>query len=69
MFLAAVGDREGARVAIEHVLRLAPEERVARALAAVLATPDERGPVDGELIEALFQHMGSGVTRPTVSAH
>lgn len=64
MFLAAVGDREGARVAIGQVLALAPQEALARALSAALSVPDETGPVDSELLEALFAQMGGAIGPP-----
>jgi hypothetical protein len=58
MFLASVGDREGARTAIGQVLQLAPQEAVARALLAALSVPDETGPLDHALLDALFAQMG-----------
>lgn len=65
LFLAAVGDREGARVAIGQVLQWAPEEAIARALWAALTVPDETGPVDRALLEALFAQMGAGSSAAT----
>lgn len=64
MFLAAVGDREGARAAIDTVLRVAPDEAVARELAAVLSVPDETGPVDREVLQHLFQRVGGEAETP-----
>ena len=64
MFLAAVGDREGARAAIDVVLRLAPSEALALALSAALAVPDETGPVDRALIEALFGQLDRDPSAP-----
>ncbi len=63
IFLAAVGDREGARGALQVVLRLSPEDRAVRALSVVLADPEASGPVDLHLLQAIFQGIqasGSG---------
>lgn len=67
VFLAAVGDREGARAALDTVLRVAPDEAVARTLATALAAPDETGPVDRELIEAIFREVSGEPAEPVLT--
>jgi len=67
VFLAAVGDREGARAALGTVLHVAPDEALARTLAAALANPDETGPIDRELVEAIFQQVGGAAEAPSTS--
>jgi hypothetical protein len=57
VFLAAVGDREGARTAVDVVLQLSPNETLALGLAAALSDPDETGPIDRELVEGLFGQL------------